>query len=93
MPRYLIERRIPNVGEFNSEELREISAKSNDVMHDLQRQGCHVAWDHSYVLGNALYCVYVAPNPEAVREHARCGGFPCDTVTEVRAVISATTGE
>jgi hypothetical protein len=49
MPRYLIERRIPNVGEFSSEELRAISAKPNGVLHDMQRQGTHVQWDHSYV--------------------------------------------
>jgi hypothetical protein len=75
MPRYLIERRIPNAGEFNSEQLQAISAKSNSVLHDMQRQGTHVQWIQSYVVDDAIYCVYVAPNPESVHEHARCGDF------------------
>ena len=93
MPKYLIERRIPEAGAFSPTDLHDISAKSNGVLHDMQRGGTAVQWVQSYVTDHTIHCVYVAPNPEAVREHARCGGFPADRIMEVRTVIDPTTGE
>lgn len=93
MPKYLIERRIPEAGKFTPNDLHDIAAKSNGVLNDMQRGGTAVQWIESYVTDDAIHCVYVAPNAEAVREHARCGGFPADQVMEVRAIIDPTTGE
>jgi hypothetical protein len=93
MPRFLIERNIPGAGAMSPQQLRDISVKSNGVLHDMQRNGTPVTWQQSYVTDNAIHCVYVAPDAEAVREHAHCGGFPADQVLQVRAVIDPTTGE
>ena len=93
MPRYLIERRIDGVGGNSEEWLCGISEKSNDVLADLQRAGKHVQWEHSYLTGDAIYCVYVAANPDLVLEHARLGGFPADRIMEVHTIIDPVTGE
>jgi hypothetical protein len=89
MPKYLIERTIPGAGDFTAETLRAISEKSNQVLRDL---GPEVRWLHSYVTGDKITCVYVAPNEELIREHGRCGGFPVDRVERVSAVIDPATG-
>ncbi|MGH2355239.1 MAG: DUF4242 domain-containing protein [Chloroflexota bacterium] len=93
MPKYLIERRIPNAGAFTPAELHAISVKSNGVLHGMQRDGTPIHWVQSYVTDDAIHCVYVAPDAEAVRRHAECGGFPADKVSEVRGVIDPVTGE
>ena len=93
MPRYLIERTVPGVGEMSPHQLHTLSAQSNGVLHDMQRNGTPIQWIQSYVTDNALHCVYVAPSEGAIREHARLGGFPCDRVSEVDGLIDATTGE
>lgn len=93
MPRYLIERTIPGLGQMTGEDLHAISEKSNHVLTDMQRHGTPIQWDHSYVTENVLHCVYVAPNAEAIREHARCGGFPADNILRVSGMIDPTTGE
>lgn len=85
MRKFLIERSIPGAGTMSEAELQGISAKSVSVLHDL---GPDVQWLHSYVLGDRIYCVYHATDPELIREHARVGGFPCDDVTEVSTMIS-----
>lgn len=90
MPRYLIERNIPGVGGLSAAELQAISQKSCDVLRGL---GPQIQWVQSYVTGDRITCVYIAPNEELVREHARQGGFPADAVLEVRAVIDPTTAE
>jgi hypothetical protein len=90
MPRYLIERDIPGVGDFSAADLRGISRKSRDVLHDM---GPAIQWLHSYVTGDRIYCVYIAPSEELVREHARRGGFPADRVSRITAVIDPTTAE
>jgi hypothetical protein len=90
MPKYLIERTIPGAGDFTPETLQAISQKSNQVLHDL---GPDVRWLQSYVAGDKITCVYVAPNEELIREHARCGGFPVDSVQRVTAVIDPSTAE
>jgi hypothetical protein len=93
MPKFLIERSVPGVGDMSPQQLHGISAQSNGVLHDMQRNGTPIQWIHSYVTDDALNCVYVAPNEEVIREHARVGGFPCNRVTEVDSMIDPTTGE
>ena len=90
MPKYVIERTLPGAGGLSSDQLRGIAEKSNSVLREL---GPDVQWLESFVVADKIYCVYVAKNPEIVREHARCGGFPCDTVSEVRTIIDPTTAE
>ncbi len=90
MPKYLIEREIPNAGKLSADELRAIAQKSCGVLQGL---GPQIQWVHSYVTDNKVTCIYVAPNEEMVREHARQGGFPADRVEEIRSVIDPTTAE
>jgi hypothetical protein len=90
VPKYVIERDIPGAGKLNSQQLQEISQKSCGV---LKNMGPHIQWVQSYVTGDKVYCIYVAPNEEAVREHARLGGFPANRVSEVTQVIDPTTAE
>jgi hypothetical protein len=90
MPHYVIERELPGAGRLTSEELRAVARKSNEV---LARLGPAIVWEKSYVTENRLYCLYQAPSPELVREHARQGGFPADRISEVRATISPATAE
>lgn len=93
MPRYLIERKLPGAGELTPDQLHAISQKSNNVLNDMRSGGTAIQWDHSYVSDDALHCVYIAPSEDAIREHARNGGFPCDAILEVGCLISPTTGE
>jgi len=90
MPRYVIERDLPGAGKLSPEELRGISQKSCSVLEGL---GPQIQWDHSYVTGDKIYCVYVASNEELVREHARQGGFPANRVSEVTTIIDPVTAE
>ena len=90
MPKYVIEREIPNAGKLSASELQAISRKSCDV---IQEMGPQVQWLHSYVTGDKIYCVYIASNEDAVRKHAQKGGFPANRISEVRSVIDPTTGE
>ena len=90
MPKYVIERAIPGAGKMNAEELKKISQTSNGV---LQEMGPQIQWVHSYVTGDKIYCVYNAPNEEMVREHAKKGGFPADTISQVSAIIDPVTAE
>lgn len=90
MPKFVIERALPGIGEASPEDLQAISQKSCGVLREL---GPDVQWDHSYVTGDKIYCVYSAADEELVREHARRGGFPADSVALVAAVIDPTTAE
>jgi hypothetical protein len=90
MPKFVIEREIPGAGKLSAEELRAISQKSCSVLNQL---GPQIQWVHSYVTGDKIYCVYIAPNEEMVREHAKQGGFPANLVSEVKSVIDPTTAE
>jgi hypothetical protein len=90
MPRFLIERSIPSAGTFTPEQLRGISAGSNEVLAGMAGRA---QWVHSYVTDDAITCVYQADDADAVREHAQCGGFPVTTIRQIRAVIDPTTGE
>lgn len=90
MPRYIIERDLPGAGALTADQLQQISRKSCDV---LQALGPDIQWVQSYVTDDRIYCVYIAPDPEIIREHARCGGFPANRISEVRAGIDPTTAE
>jgi len=90
MPKYVIERDIPGAGKLSREELQAISQKSCGV---LNRMGSQIQWVHSYVTDDRIYCVYIAPNEEMVREHARKGGFPANRVSAIKSVIDPTTSE
>lgn len=88
MRKYVIERKIPGLGDATAEELRAIAQKSNAVLAELAPQ---VQWVQSYATQDKMYCVYVADDAESVREHARRGGFPADSVVAVAAVVDPTT--
>lgn len=90
MPRYLIDREIPSAGAMTPSELEGVARKSCDVLREL---GPSIQWVQSYVTEDRITCVYIAPNAEIIREHARLGGFPADAVLEVRAIIDPTTSE
>jgi hypothetical protein len=90
MPKYVIEREIPDAGKLSAAELKAISQKSCGV---LQKLGPQIQWEHSYVTDDKIYCVYNAPNEEMVREHATQGGFPANRISQVRSLIDPTTAE
>ena len=90
MPKFIIEREIPGAGDLSAEELRAVSQKSCGV---LQEMGPRIQWVESYVTGDKVYCVYIAPDEAAVREHATRGGFPANRVSEIRRMIDPTTAE
>jgi hypothetical protein len=90
MPKYVIEREIPNAGKLSAEQLQAISQKSCGVLNNM---GPQIQWVQSYVTDDKIYCVYTAPNEEMVREHARQGEFPANRVSEVKTIIDPTTAE
>jgi hypothetical protein len=90
MPKFVIERDLPGVGKLSADQLQAISQKSCGVLREL---GPQVQWIHSYVTDDKIYCVYIAPNAELVREHATRGGFPANRISEVRQIIDPTTAE
>lgn len=89
MPKYVIERDLPGAGELSDADIESISEKSNGVLADM---GGDVQWLHSYVTEDKLFCVYIAPNDDRVREHATRGGFPANAVRAVTRTIDPTTG-
>jgi len=90
MPKYVIEREIPGAGNLSADQLKGISQKSCGI---LRQMGPQIQWVESFVTDDKVYCVYVAPNAEAVRKHAELGGFPANRVSEVKRVIDPTTAE
>ena len=90
MPKYIIEREIPNAGALSPVDLQAISQKSCGVLQEL---GPQIQWVQSYVTEDKITCVYIAPSAELIREHARRGGFPADKVLEVATMIDPTTVE
>ncbi len=90
MPKYDIEREMPGAGKLTPEQLQGASQKSCGVLRKL---GSEIQWLHSYVTDEKLYCVYIAPNEERVREHAKQGGFPANRVSEIKTIIDPTTSE
>jgi len=90
MPKFVIEREVPGAGQLTDSELQSIAKRSVGVLRQL---GPEIQWVESYVTGNSLYCVYVAPDEEMVREHGRMGGFPVTRVSQVAHIIDPTTAE
>ena len=90
MPKYVIEREIPGVGNLTPDDYQAISQKSCSVLSKL---GPSIQWLHSYVTSDKIYCVYIAPNEEMVREHAKQGGFPANRISEVKLMIDPTSAE
>ncbi|MGE5110374.1 MAG: DUF4242 domain-containing protein [Acidobacteriaceae bacterium] len=90
MPEFVIEREIPGAGSLTDEQLREVAQKSVGVLKEM---GPEIKWLHSYVTGDKIYCVYLAPDEETVREHARRGGFPANRVSAVRRLIDPSTAD
>ena len=88
MPKFIIEREIPGAGKLSPKDLQGISQKSCSVLRNL---GPQIQWVESYVTDDKIYCVYIAPNEEMVREHARQGGFPANRVSAIRGMIDPTT--
>lgn len=90
MPKYVIEREIPGIGAWSPQQLQKAAEKSRAVLREL---GSEIQWLTSYATSDRLYCVYIAPGPDLIKEHATRGAFPCNRVSEVRAVIDPTTAE
>jgi cell division inhibitor SulA len=90
MPKYVIEREVPGAGKMTPDQLTAISQTSCGILRKL---GSEIQWVNSYVTDDKIYCIYIAPNEEMVREHARQGGFPANRVSQVRAGIDPTTAE
>jgi hypothetical protein len=90
MPKFVIEREIPKAGSLSPDQLQAISQKSCGV---LQEMGTQIQWVQSYVSDDKIYCIYVAPDEEAVRKHAQQGGFPANRISRIRSVIDPTTAE
>jgi hypothetical protein len=90
MPKFVIEREIPEAGRLSSEQLQAISQKSCGVLREM---GAQIQWVQSYVTDDKVYCIYVAPDEGAVRKHAKQGGFPANRISRIRSVIDPTTAE
>ena len=90
MPKFVIEREIPGAGKLSPDQLHGVAQKSCNVLRNL---GPQIQWVESYVTDDKIYCVYIAPNEEIIREHARQGGFPANRVSAVRRMIDPTTAE
>jgi cell division inhibitor SulA len=90
MPKYVIEREIPGAGKLSQDELHAISQKSCGVLRNL---GPQIQWVESFVTQDKIYCIYLAPNEQMVREHAQQGGFPANRISEVKKMIDPTTAE
>lgn len=90
MPKFLIERNMPGLGKMTPEQLQSASQTSCDALRQL---GPQIQWLESFVTDDKLYCVYIAPNEEVVREHAKIGGFPANSVAQIRRMIDPTTAE
>ena len=90
MPRFVIERDLPGAGQLTAEQLRAVSQQSSGVLKGL---GPEIQWVQSFVTDDKVYCVYIAPNEEMIREHARLGGFPANRISQVRSMIDPTSAE
>lgn len=93
MPRYVIERDIPEIGSAEREALREAAGKSNGVLAAMTAENKNIQWEHSYVAGDKTFCIYISDNEDLIQEHAERSGFPATQVTEVRKMIDPVTAE
>lgn len=90
MPKFVIERELPGAGKLSTGELQAVSQKSCSVLRDL---GPKIQWVHSYVTDDKIYCIYIAPDEQTIREHATRGGFPANRISQIRTMIDPTTSE
>ncbi len=90
MPKYVIEREIPGAGKMSPQDLQAVSQKSCNVLQNL---GPQIQWVQSYVTGDKIYCIYIAPSEDMIRTHAQQGGFPANCISEIKTVIDPTTAE
>lgn len=90
MPKYIIERDIPNAGALSAQDLQGISQKSCEILNEM---GTKIQWLESYVTDDKVYCVYIAPDAETIKEHAEKGGFPANRISQIKTMISPTTAE
>ena len=90
MPKFIIERNVPEAGTFTPEKLKAMSQKSREVLCTL---GSEIQWIHSYVAGDKIYCIYLAPSEELIKEHAKRAGFPADSITQVANIIDLSTAD
>jgi hypothetical protein len=90
MPKYIIEREIPNAGQLTSAELQQISQKSCCILNDM---GPQIQWVESYVTDDKVYCIYIAPDKQSIKAHAERGGFPANSIAEVKTMINPTAAE
>ncbi len=90
MPKFIIEREIPDAGKLSPQQLQAVSQKSCSVLREM---GPRIQWVESYVTDDKIYCVYIAPDEDTVRQHAQQGGFPANRISQVRSVIDPTTSE
>jgi len=90
MPKYVIERDIPGIGKLSPQEIQAISKKSNAVVSEVGRK---LQWVESFVTDDKLYCVYISPDEQAIRDHASHGGFPANRISQVRRMMDPTTAE
>ena len=93
MPRYVIERDIPDIGSAEREDLRGAAEKSNGVLAAMKAEEKNIQWEHTYVAGDKTFCIYIADNDALIEEHAERSGFPATKVTEVRKMIDPVTAE
>ena len=90
MPKFVIEREIPGAGDLTDAQLKEIAQRSNAVIRGM---GPEIQWLQSYVTGDKVYCIYLAPDEATIREHAKRGGFPANRISAVRRLIDPSTAE
>ncbi len=90
MPKYVIEREIPGAGKMSPQDLQAVSQKSCNVLQNL---GPQIQWVQSYVTGDKIYCIYIAPSKDMIRTHAQQGGFPANRISEIKTTIDPTTAE
>ena len=90
VPQFVIERDIPGAGSLSEAQIRDLAVHS---LNTLKEMGPQIQWLHSYVTGDKIYCIYIAPNEEMIREHAQQGGFPANRISEIKTVIDPTTAE
>ena len=90
MPKYVVERDVAGAGQLSSTGLHSLAKKSCDVLRGM---GPDIQWVESYITGNKIYCVYIAPNPELINQHARAGGFPCTRIEEIKSILDPTSAE
>ncbi|NOR72121.1 MAG: DUF4242 domain-containing protein [Methylomarinum sp.] len=89
MPKYIIERKIPNAGKLTAEDLQQISQKSCCILKEM---GPQIQWLESFVTDNKIYCIYIAPDENTIRQHAELGNFPANSIAEIKTIIDPTTG-